>query len=118
MIAFYTILFTAGSTPTDAIAPGVEIPPHDHPPAWLTIFSLLLPATAVEYGKRMPLWLQGIGGGALWSVLLYGFSSRFLEPEFQYGDADAFIAIFASILGGLCAGIAVQKLRRRFTTSV
>lgn len=40
------ILLSIG--PGEKIAPNIVIPPHDHPPDWLEMFSLILPALIVD----------------------------------------------------------------------
>lgn len=91
-------------------APEVDIPPHDHPPFWLSTFALLATAVLVDVmGLRWPRWVVGVASGAVWSVLLFGFMSRFLEPTFQYGVEQAVIAIVTSITGGAIAGVMIGR---------
>ncbi len=97
----------------DKIAPGIVIQPHDHPPAWLTIFSLLVSVAIIDFTKRKPLWIGGAFAGILWGGLLYGFSSMFFKPEFQYTAGDTGIAVFASLIGGIIAGLFVSRLYKK-----
>lgn len=95
------------------IAANVAIPPHEHPPAWLTVFAAFIPAVLLDlFGRRLPLWVQGGAVGFLWSFLLYGFASYFFEPQFQYSLGQAFIAIGASTLGGGIVGGIVSAYSR------
>ena len=88
----------------EKLAPAVNIQPHDHSPGWLMIFSCLVPAAVIDLLRGKPLWLRGGVVGLLHGGLLYGFSSRFLAPQFQYSTQDMWIAIGTSILAGLIAG--------------
>src|SRR3989338_8067457 len=88
----------------EKLSPVVNIQPHDHPPGWLMIFSCLVPAAVIDLLRGKPLWLRGGVVGLLHGGLLYGFSSRFFAPQFQYSTQDMWIGIGASILAGLIAG--------------
>jgi hypothetical protein len=105
-ILFGTISWFGGGVSSDIV-----IAPHDHAPIWLGIFSLLLPAVFVDAVRKtkMPNWLIGGIAGLLWGGILYGFSSMFFMPEFQYGLIEGSIAIFSALIGGLIAGILLSK---------
>jgi len=94
----------------EQIAPGVIINPHDHPPNWLVIFSLLVPAVFVDFVSRRKISLWLIGGlvGLLWAGILYGFSSMFFEPQFQYSFMRGLIAVVSGVVGGVVAGIFIS----------
>lgn len=94
-------------------APEVPLKPHAHPPGWLTLFSYLAPAVLIDLLKKPPLWIKGALAGALWAGLLYGFSSRFFEPQFQYSSLEAAQAVLASALGGLASGIAISIFSKK-----
>lgn len=96
----------------EKLAPGMNIQPHDHPPGWLMIFSCLVPAALIDVLRDKPLWLRGGIVGLLHGGLLYGFSSRFFEAQFQYNTAQMWIAIIASTCAGLIAGGAAFLLPR------
>ena len=114
--AFFLVINAIGFG--EEIAPGVVIQPHDHPPMWLTIFSLLVSVVIIDFTKRKPLWIGGALAGILWSGLLYGFSSIFFKPEFQYIAGDTGIAVFAGLIGGITAGLLVSKFyKREFATN-
>lgn len=93
-------------------APGVVITPHDHPPLWLTAFSLLLPAVFLDLSLKLSFVMRGALAAILYCGLLYGFASMFFAPEFKYGIEDAFIAMSSGVVGGLLAGMTVQALAR------
>lgn len=104
LIAYSAIGITRGT------APEVELPLHDHPPFWLAVFALLAAAALIDsVGRRWPSWVLGMAAGLLWSVILFGFVSRFLEPVFQYGARDMSIAIAASVAGGACSGLFLRR---------
>jgi hypothetical protein len=91
----------------EQIAPGVSIPPHDHPPSWAVVFSTFLPAVFVDVAGRLPSWARGAGVGALRSTIFYIASRPFFESQFQYPLSDAFTAVVVASLAGLVAGVAV-----------
>ena len=107
-----TVLFLAPFlivTGAHRVAPDVLIQPHAHPPTWLTVFAYIIPAVWVDLIRRPPLWLRGALGGLLFSGILYGFSSFFLEPALQYRLTDALVAIMASVAGGAIGGALVAR---------
>lgn len=106
LIAYSAIGITRGT------APEVELPPHDHPPFWLAVFSLLAAAALIDVvGTRWPQWVAGAASGAVWGGILFGAMSRFLDPAFQYGSSDAMLAVGVSIVGGVCAGVLLRRAR-------
>ena len=96
----------------EKIAPNVALQPHDHPPGWLMIFSCLLPAALIDVLNEKPLWLRGGIVGLFHGGLLYGFSSQFFEPQFQYAASEMWTAIVASIIGGMIAAFIPAFLSR------
>jgi hypothetical protein len=60
-------------------------------------------ATSLDLMKHQPLWLRGAITGAVWASILYGFSSTFFAPQFQYTLNDTLVAVAASGIGGVCA---------------
>ena len=97
---------------SEKISANVNIQPHDHPPGWLMIFSCLLPAVLIDLLREKPLWLRGGIVGLLHGGLLYGFSSMFFEPQFQYAASEMWTAIVASILGGVITAFIPSFLSR------
>ncbi len=89
---------------SEQLAPNVNIQPHDHPPGWLMIFSCLVPAALIDLLRQKSLWLRGGIVGLLHGGLLYGFSSQFFEPQFQYSSQDMWIAVSTSVLIGMLVG--------------
>lgn len=88
----------------EKLAPNVNVLPHDHPPGWLMIFSCLVPAALIDVLRQKPLWLRGGIVGLLHAGILYGFSSSFFEPQFQYSSQDMWIAVGTSVLIGILVG--------------
>lgn len=95
----------------EKLSPTVNIQPHDHPPSWLMIFSCLVPAAIIDLLRGYPLWLRGGLAGLLHASILYGFSSQFFEPQFQYSSQNMWIAIVTSLVAGLAVGSLVSLLR-------
>ncbi len=95
--------------------PSLNVQPHDHPPGWLMIFSCIAPAALIDVLHDRPLWLRGGLFGLLHGAILYGFSSQFFEPQFQYSSSDMSTAIFASTIAGLLAGLVIQLVRPTFS---
>ena len=110
MIIIFLLLSSMGWFGED-LSPNVIISPHDHPPNWLAVFSLLVPAVFVDFVSRrkIPLWLIGGLAGLLWAGILYGFSSMFFEPQFQYSFMKGLIAAVSGLVGGVVAGIFISK---------
>ena len=103
----------------EKMAPNLPIQPHDHPPGWLMIFSCLVPAALIDLLRQKPLWLRGGIVGLMHGGLLYGFSSRFFESQFQYSLQDMWIAIGTSMIAGLIVGLLLSHTRiSRFPQSV
>ena len=106
VIAFFLVLTSIGYG--EQFAPGVEHIPHDHPPLWLSIFAVMAPAVYLDLVKKKT-FMHGAVAAFLWAGILYGFSSMFFEPQFMYTLADGAVAIVASLIGGLLAGLAAPK---------
>ena len=85
----------------EKISPNVIIEAHEHAPNWLTIFSVLAPASLLDLSKRLPPWTKGGVVGFLWALLFYGVASYFFDPQFQYSISQAVIAIIAGTIGGV-----------------
>ncbi len=102
----------------EKVAPGLSIQPHDHAPGWLMIFSCLVPAAVTDLLRGRSFILRGLLAGTLHGTILYGFTSRFFEPPFQYGTTDMWTAIIASLIAGAIAGLLMEFLSRlRFHSS-
>jgi len=106
------IIFLSAMSFGEVISPEADVEPHDHPPGWLTIFALMVPALYLDLTRRI-LWLRAGVASLLWAGLLYGFSSMFFEVQFQYSVLDAVTAIFASLLGGLLIGVVLSRYFRK-----
>ena len=109
-LATFVLLLLSAMTFGEKIAPDVIIAPHDHSPNFLIIFSILLAAVLIDSTNRWPTWLRGASAGLVWGGVLFGFSSLFFMPEFQYTFVNASIAIFSSIIGGALVGFGMQYI--------
>lgn len=87
------------------LAPGVIVPPHAHPPAWLLVFSFILVAVLSDAVRdRWASHLTGALIGFLTAAIIYGLAPSFIEPSFRFGLAAATTAIVAATLGGSIGG--------------
>jgi hypothetical protein len=108
LVILFVIMLSAMSF-GEEVAEDVEIIPHDHPSAWLSVFALLLPAVFLDSARQMKASFRGAIAGGLWAVLLYGFSSQFFEPVYQYGLSSVGVAVVASVGGGFVVGWLIEK---------
>lgn len=113
LVATFLILLSAVGL-SEQIAPGLNVPPHDHAPAWLTVFAVLVPALWIDLSRRMPTIIIGVVAGILYGAILYGFSSQFFEPAFQYSSGSMLIAVFAAAVGGWGAGLFAKSLMNEY----
>jgi hypothetical protein len=112
-MAFFLVL-SAISTEPRVPALGVLVPPHEHPPTWLSIFAYVLPgAFADPLGSRGSAAVIGAGIGFLQSGLLYGTARIFLEPAFRYDAAVGVAAVAAGVAGGAIGGVLSRPLNKR-----
>jgi hypothetical protein len=82
---------------------------HDRPPIWLLIFAYLTLAAILDLTKhRLSDLLRAPLAALIWAVMLFGTSTVFFEPLFQYGWMDISVAALASILGGILAALVLQ----------
>lgn len=95
----------------EKIGPDVTIQPHDHSPGWLMIFACLVPAEVADLLYEKPLWLRGGIIGFLHGGIIFGFSSQFFAPQFQYSVQEMWIAISVSLLAGIVVGWLISCLR-------
>lgn len=72
----------------------------------------MIPAVFLDLVRCQPLLVKGAGTGFLWSLLLFGFSSYFFDPQFQYTTAETGIAIVSGAIGGLGAGAIISLFRQ------
>lgn len=101
----------------EKMAPDLPIQPHDHPPGWLMIFSCLVPAAVIDLLQEQSIVMRGFLVGVLHSAILYGFTSQFFEPQFQYGTSEMWTAIIASAIAGTAAGSLISLLKRMYSPS-
>lgn len=87
------------------VAPQIIVLPHDRPPIWLFVLAYLTTAVLLDITKNhFPLWVKGMIAGSFWAAILFGFSSQYMQPQFQYGMTEIFTAVAFSAMGGLVAG--------------
>ncbi len=99
------ILIFAVITYGKETAPHIRLLPHDRPPIWLFAFALIFTGILFDLTKdRFPNWVRGLFGGILFSTILFGFSTSFFAPQFQYGLVEIYTAVVFSAIGGLVAG--------------
>lgn len=87
------------------LAPGIIVPPHGHPPAWILVFSFLLVGLLTDAVRDR--WAPSINGaliGFLSAAIIYGLAPSFIEPSFRFGLAAGGTAIVAATLGGSIGG--------------
>lgn len=111
--ALFVLMLTAIEFGEGSATENTAIVPHDHLPAWLTAFSILLPAIAIDVMDRFPLPVRGAVAGFFCCGLVYGFSWMFFAPEFVYSLQEGAIALASGTLGGLLAGVALHVRSRR-----
>ena len=103
-IAFFLMVAAIGFN--EEIAEGVTILPHEHPPAFLTVFSFMTAGVAVLVTK---IWWKKAFAGVLWSVIIYSFSWIFFEPQFTYTFLQGVIAIVSATIGSLMIVFILQR---------
>ena len=104
-LAYITILSISLG---ERIASGVNVPPHEHAPPWLLVFSIMIPALFIDLFPRLNGWMRGMIAGLMWSLILYGVAWMFFAPRFQYSLVDGMTGIIASAAGGLFAGFTIK----------
>lgn len=110
LVAVFFIFLSAIGLFTGTPPPEVEIPPHEHSPTWLNIFSTILPALGIDVlWKRLPSPLLGGLAGLLSTGILFYVARLFFEPAFQYGLQQGFIATVSGLVAGVIAGMVVRK---------
>lgn len=94
-----------------AAKPGgiVQIPPYQAEPPFATFFYSVVPGIFIDTMRKQNRIVLGTVGGLLHGVVLYGVTSQFLQPQFQYGTGDMLAAILSSVIGGALAGLIVNR---------
>jgi len=113
-MTFFLLISSVGPAVVQKIAEGVAISPYQNPPFWLIVFSYLSIAAFMDMFKKAGLLLRGTVSGFIWAVMLFGFSSAFFEPQFQYTELEAITSILSGIIGGIIAGVLAQYAISRF----
>lgn len=112
-LALVLLALTAIELGEGATAPNVPIVPHDHPPAWLTVSSIILPAIIADALGKFALPVRGAAIGFFCCALLYGVAWMFFAPEFSYGVEEGAVAIMSGVIGGTLAGTALHLFAKR-----
>ena len=111
MVAFY--LLVSSITFGEMLKPGVKIIPHDHPPSYVIVFALLGAALAVDITRQLPRAARGVLSTGVWAAVLYGLSTYYFKPDFQYSTIETIQAIVASSAAGALVGFLVDKTSAR-----
>lgn len=99
----YVIQFHQGS------APGIIVPFHAHPPVWLAIAAILVPAAFLDVSRKLPEDVRGGAAGLLLGAILFGAISSF-DPDFQFSDTAVLAAVAASAVGGVIGGFLAERV--------
>ena len=110
-ISMYALLLALVSFGRE-IGPGIIMLPHDRPPIWLMVASILVAAVFLDRSKKMPLVIRGAMTGILWAGVLFGFSRNFFHPDFYYSDMKIFQAVLSSAAGGAIAILLVNRFSK------
>lgn len=85
-------------------APQIVLMPHDRGPNWIYLFAYIGTGAFLDYTRLTHnLWARGALAGGIWALILFGSSTRFFAPEFQYGGAEILIAAISGVIGGFAA---------------
>ena len=95
----------------EQIAEGVDIPPHDHAPPFLIVFSMLMTAVVLDVLPSKRLWLISALAGFFMGGIVYSFSWMFFEPLFLYSLKEGITAIVSSTVGAGFIGLILSKIR-------
>lgn len=85
-------------------AEGIIIGSIYNPPAWVFIFSYLVPAIFLEIVNKWNSILKSMVAGILTSFIFYFTAVYFIDISF-YGKPEIIQAVFSSLIGGLFAGM-------------
>ena len=102
---FHIVQFHTGS------ASGVIVPFHAHPPAWLAIAAILIPATLLDLANKLPEDVRGGAAGLVMGVLLFACISQF-DPAFLLSRTAVVAAVTASAAGGVFGGFLARQFAR------
>lgn len=102
---FHVVQFHMGN------APGVIVPFHAHPPAWLAIAAILIPAILLDLAKKLPEDVRGGAAGLVMGALLFAFISHF-DQAFLLSRTAVIAAITASAAGGVFGGFLARQFAR------
>ncbi|MBI2356115.1 MAG: hypothetical protein HYV13_02840 [Candidatus Doudnabacteria bacterium] len=95
-------------------APQILLMPHDRGPNWIYLFAYIGTAAFLDYTRfTHNLWARGALAGGIWSLILFGSSSRFFAPEFQYGWPEIIIATVSGLIGGWLAVVLYDYIEKR-----
>lgn len=111
-LALILLALTAIELGEGTVASNVPIAPHGHPPAWLTVASIIFPAIAADALAKISLPARGAIIGFFCCALLYGTAWMFFAPEFAYSLEEGLIAITSGVIGGAFAGTLASRLHK------
>lgn len=115
IFAVLVFLFLQTVSTAVKIASGVIVKPYNPPVLWLFMFSFFAPCVLNELLVNRS-WLKGALFGMVWAAILFGFSSMFFEPQFQYSIADSLTAIISALIGGFIAGVVFEAITKNNLT--
>lgn len=96
----------------EKISAEVLVPPHDHAPSWLQMFSLIVPGFIADSIGNIPMWMKGGLVGIVQGAILYPVATLFFDTAFKYGSTQIATAVAASALGGVVAGFIVSQFKK------
>ena len=98
-----------------SIAPGLELPPHPNTPQWLHFLAALLAVIWIDFiliKKNHSFIIGGVSGLIMTSI--YAIFFKFVNtPSFSYTGMDGMMLIISGSVGGLCAGLTYDWIKRK-----
>ena len=109
---FLLVVISMDFESVQKIGSGVIVEPYGIAPIWLRAFAFLAPAVFIDLFGSPSFLLRGAIAGILWGGILYGFSSSFFEPAFQYAFQEGLAAVVSAMAGGMVARIFVSRVQK------
>lgn len=113
IFAVLIFLFLQTVSTAVKIAPDVIVKPYNPPILWLFMFSFFAPSVLNELLMDNKYWLKGALFGMIWATILFGLSSSFFEPQFQYSVVETLTAIISALIGGFLAGVVFEVIYKK-----
>lgn len=110
VVAFFLTLYLVGFEGREPINPTIVSNPHPYVPAWLVVFSYIIPAFFIGMSGRFRLPFRGMMIGLLWGCVLYGFAGGFFELAMKYDTVETAEAILSAIIGGAIGALLFAKI--------